>query len=40
MSVAAQPGDSKHNIQAARQAYYDKISKYHMAPLWEVLKGW
>jgi len=38
MSVAtAEPG-SKHNIKAARQAYYDKISKFHMAPLWEVLK--
>src|SRR4029077_3390603 len=32
------PG-SKHNVQVARQAYYDKISKFHMAPLWEVLKG-
>jgi gentisate 1,2-dioxygenase len=31
------PG-SKHNVQAARQAYYDKISKFHMTPLWEVLK--
>ena len=31
------PG-SKHNVQVARQAYYDKISKFHMAPLWEVLK--
>jgi gentisate 1,2-dioxygenase len=31
--------DRKHNIKAARQAYYDKISKYDMAPLWEVLKG-
>ena len=30
--------DPKHNLQAARQAYYDKISKYDMAPLWEVLK--
>ena len=38
MSVAtAEPG-SKHNIKAARQAYYEKISKFHMAPLWEVLK--
>ena len=26
-------------MQVARQAYYDKISKYHLAPLWEVLKG-
>jgi gentisate 1,2-dioxygenase len=31
--------DPKHNIQGARQAYYDKISKYDMAPLWEVLRG-
>jgi gentisate 1,2-dioxygenase len=29
----------KHNIQGARQAYYDKIEKYNMAPLWERLKG-
>ena len=33
----AQAGN-KHNITGARQAYYDKISKYHLAPLWEVLK--
>ena len=39
MSVAAHPGDSKHNIQAARRAYYDKAAKFHMAPLWEVLKS-
>ncbi|HZT26657.1 MAG TPA: cupin domain-containing protein [Pseudolabrys sp.] len=38
MSVATHPGDSKHNIQAARRAYYEKAAKYHMAPLWEVLK--
>jgi gentisate 1,2-dioxygenase len=31
--------DPKHNLQGARQAYYDKISKYDMAPLWEVLKN-
>jgi len=31
--------DSKHNLQAARQAYYDKISKHDMTPLWEVLKN-
>ena len=35
---AARP-DPKHNVQGARQSYYDKISKYDMAPLWEVLKG-
>src|SRR5471030_1859747 len=42
MSVAAAPEvhpGPKHNVQASRQAYYDKISKYHMTPLWEVLKG-
>ena len=37
ISTETQPG-SKHNVQVARQAYYDKISKFHMAPLWEVLK--
>ena len=37
VATATQPG-AKHNVQAARQAYYDKISKFHMAPLWEVLK--
>ena len=40
MAVAASPtADAKHNIKAARQAYYDKAAKYNMAPLWEVLKG-
>jgi gentisate 1,2-dioxygenase len=37
VATASQPG-SKHNVQVARQAYYDKISKFHMTPLWEVLK--
>jgi gentisate 1,2-dioxygenase len=31
--------DPKHNLNTAREAYYDKISNYDMAPLWEVLKG-
>jgi gentisate 1,2-dioxygenase len=31
------PGN-KHNVQGARKAYYDKIAKFHMTPLWEVLK--
>jgi gentisate 1,2-dioxygenase len=35
---AKMPGP-KDNIQAARQAYYDKISRLDMAPLWEVLGG-
>jgi gentisate 1,2-dioxygenase len=30
--------EALHNLQAVRQAYYDKISTYHMAPLWEKLK--
>ncbi len=30
--------DPKHNVQGARQAYYDKISKYDMTPLWEKLR--
>jgi gentisate 1,2-dioxygenase len=39
VATATQQPGSKHNVQAARQAYYDKIAKYHMTPLWEVLKG-
>jgi gentisate 1,2-dioxygenase len=34
----AQAGN-KHNNAGARQAYYDKIGKYNLAPLWEVLRG-
>ncbi|HEX4554266.1 MAG TPA: cupin domain-containing protein, partial [Xanthobacteraceae bacterium] len=29
--------DAKHNIEAVREAYYDRISKYDMAPLWKVM---
>ncbi len=36
-SEQANPG-AKHNVQPARQAYYDKIAKFHLAPLWEVLR--
>jgi len=36
---AKNPGP-KDNIVGARQAYYDKIDKYDMAPLWEVLKNY
>ena len=39
MTLAIDTPGSKHNITGARQAYYDKISKYHLTPLWEVLKG-
>ena len=31
--------DAKHNLKAVREAYYDRIAKYDMAPLWEVLKN-
>src|SRR5882757_10426310 len=37
MSVATL--DPKHNVTGNRQAYYDKISKKDMAPLWEVLRN-
>jgi len=37
MSVAA--ADPKHNVQAVRQNFYDKISKHDLAPLWEVLRN-
>ena len=39
MAVAAQAAGDKHNLNAVRQAYYDKISKYELAPLWEVLRN-
>jgi gentisate 1,2-dioxygenase len=38
VATATEHPGSKHNVQVARQAYYDKISKFNMAPLWEVLK--
>ncbi|HMA70347.1 MAG TPA: gentisate 1,2-dioxygenase [Xanthobacteraceae bacterium] len=38
MAAAEHAADPKHNVQAARQAYYDRISKYDMAPLWEKLR--
>jgi gentisate 1,2-dioxygenase len=36
---AKTPGP-KDNIKGARQAFYDKIDKYDMAPLWEVLQNY
>src|SRR5215471_7919078 len=33
------PPGSKHNIDAVRQAYYERISKFDMAPLWKVMKS-
>jgi gentisate 1,2-dioxygenase len=38
-ATSATSADPKHNLQAARQAYYDKISQHDMTPLWEVLKN-
>ncbi len=29
--------DRKHNIEAMRDAFYDRIAKHHMAPLWKVM---
>jgi gentisate 1,2-dioxygenase len=34
----SKPADPKHNMQAAREAYYARISAYDMAPLWEKLR--
>jgi gentisate 1,2-dioxygenase len=31
------PIDAKHNIRGVRQAYYDKIARNHLTPLWEVM---
>src|ERR1700689_4976590 len=31
--------DTKHNIEAVRQAFYDRIAKKDMAPLWKVMKS-
>jgi gentisate 1,2-dioxygenase len=33
------PPGPKHNIDAAREAYYERISKFDMAPLWKVMKS-
>src|SRR6201996_782693 len=29
----------KHNIEAMREAFYDRIAKKDMAPLWKVMKN-
>jgi gentisate 1,2-dioxygenase len=39
IATASPIPDPRHNLAAMRQAYYDKISRSHMTPLWEVLKG-
>ena len=38
MAQAAATADPKHNVTGVRQAYYDRISKFNMAPLWEKLR--
>src|SRR6266481_7439210 len=38
MALVEDTADPKHNLQAARQAYYERISRYDMAPLWERLR--
>jgi gentisate 1,2-dioxygenase len=35
---AGSPGP-KHNIDAVREEFYDRISKHDMAPLWRVMKS-
>src|SRR5215831_16060687 len=34
----SKPG-TKHNIEAMREAFYERISEYDMAPLWKVMKN-
>ncbi len=31
--------DRKHNIEAMRQAYYERIAKHDMSPLWKVMSS-
>jgi gentisate 1,2-dioxygenase len=33
------PPSPKHNVDAVREAYYERISKFDMAPLWKVMKS-
>src|SRR5712675_743339 len=37
-SQGGAPGP-KHNVDAVREAYYERISKFDMAPLWKVMKS-
>jgi gentisate 1,2-dioxygenase len=43
VATAEKPGhgkpDPKHNLEAVRQAYYDRISKHSMTPLWKVMSS-
>src|SRR5260370_16078011 len=33
------PPSPKHNVDAVREAYYDRISKFDMTPLWKGMKS-
>src|SRR5437868_14814728 len=33
------PPGPKHNIEAVREEYYQRIAKHDMAPLWKVMKN-
>src|SRR5262245_49171000 len=39
VSTATKSPGPTDNVAAVRQAYYDRIGAYDMAPLWEVLKN-
>jgi gentisate 1,2-dioxygenase len=38
MTLTENMADPRHNMRAVRRAYYDRISAYDMAPLWEKLR--
>jgi gentisate 1,2-dioxygenase len=38
MNATQTAAPPRHNVDAVRRAYYDKIGTYDLAPLWEVLK--
>ncbi|HUC52123.1 MAG TPA: gentisate 1,2-dioxygenase [Xanthobacteraceae bacterium] len=39
VAAATQSPSSKHNIEAMREAFYARIAKKDMAPLWKVMKN-
>jgi gentisate 1,2-dioxygenase len=38
-SKLPKPPGSKHNIEAVREEYYDRIAKHSLRPLWTVMKN-
>src|SRR2546427_12887947 len=36
---ATKPPGPKHNVEAVREEYYQRIAKHDMAPLWKVMKN-